>query len=104
MELRVTGASGALAQRPAFSFHLFHGFWPLIALLSVALSGCGGEPPQQAASAPARQSRSRGRPSRRTVPPNFDGVTGELEAVEEDQVHARVGGSVTNVEFRDSAS
>ena len=98
--MRVTGASGALAQRPAFSFHLFHGFWPLIALLSVALSGCGDKAPQQAASAPPPVTVTQ--PTKRTVT-DWDEFTGRFEAVEEVQVRARVGGFVTNVEFRDGA-
>ena len=69
-----------------------------MALLSVALCGCGqGQPPQQAAAAPPV---TVAQPIKRTVT-DWDEFTGRFEAVEEVQVQARVGGFVTNVEFKD---
>jgi RND family efflux transporter MFP subunit len=72
----------------------------LIALLAVALSGCGDKPPQQAAAAPPPVTVAQ--PAKRTVT-DWDEFTGRFDAVEEVQVRARVGGFVTSVEFRDGA-
>jgi len=72
----------------------------LTVLLAVTLSGCGDKPPQQAASAPPPVTVAQ--PTRRTIT-DWDEFTGRFEAVEEVQVRARVGGFVTNVEFRDGA-
>jgi RND family efflux transporter MFP subunit len=69
-------------------------------LLAVALSGCGDKPAQQAA-APAPPVTV-AQPTQRTVT-DWDEFTGRFDAVEEVQVRARVGGFVTNVEFRDGA-
>jgi RND family efflux transporter MFP subunit len=73
---------------------------PLIVLLAVSLSGCGDKPPQQAAAAPPPVTVAQ--PVKRTVT-DWDEFTGRFDAVEEVQVRARVGGFVTNVEFRDGA-
>src|SRR4051794_16419980 len=70
-------------------------------LLVLALSGCSEKPPQQAA-APAAPPVTVAEPTKRTVT-DWDEFTGRFEAVEEVQVRARVGGYVTNVEFRDGA-
>jgi multidrug efflux system membrane fusion protein len=72
--------------------------WPLGILIAVALSGCGDKPPPQAA-APAPPVTV-AQPVKRTVT-DWDEFTGRFEAVEEVQVRARVGGFVTNVEFKD---
>ena len=67
-------------------------------VLAVTLAGCGqSQPPQQAAAAPPV---TVAQPVKRTVT-DWDEFTGRFEAVEEVQVKARVGGFVTNVEFKD---
>lgn len=68
---------------------------------ALALTACGEKPPQQAvASAPPPVTVAQ--PTKRTVT-DWDEFTGRFQAVEEVQVRARVGGFVTNVEFRDGA-
>ena len=71
---------------------------PLIAL-ALGLSGCGEKPPPQAAAPPPV---TVAQPTKRTVT-DWDEFTGRFEAVDEVQVRARVGGFITNVEFRDGA-
>jgi membrane fusion protein, multidrug efflux system len=74
---------------------------PLAVLFAFALTGCGETPQQQtAASAPPPVTVAQ--PTKRTVT-DWDEFTGRFQAVEEVQVRARVGGFVTNVEFRDGA-
>jgi RND family efflux transporter MFP subunit len=80
--------------------HSLRGLGPLSVVLAVALSGCGERPPQQAAAAPPPVTVAQ--PTKRTVT-DWDEFTGRFDAVEEVQVRARVGGFVTNVEFRDGA-
>ena len=74
----------------------FAGIAPLI-VLAVALAGCDQKPPQAAAAAPAV---TVAQPVKRTVT-DWDEFTGRFDAIEEVQVRARVGGFVTNVEFKD---
>jgi RND family efflux transporter MFP subunit len=72
----------------------------LIVLLALTLAACSEKPPQQAAAAALPVTVAQ--PVKRTVT-DWDEFTGRFEAVEEVQVRARVGGYVTNVEFRDGA-
>jgi len=74
----------------------FAGIAPLI-VLTVVLVGCDQKPPQAAAAAPAV---TVAQPVKRTVT-DWDEFTGRFDAIEEVQVRARVGGFVTNVEFKD---
>jgi multidrug efflux system membrane fusion protein len=102
MKLRATDKSRRLTQTPIF--HSLRDLTPLIALL--ALSGCGNNPSQPAAAAgapPAAPPVTVAQPVKRTVT-DWDEFTGRFDAVEEVQVRARVGGFVTNVEFRDGAT
>ena len=68
-------------------------------LLALALAGCGQSAPPQAAAA-AAPPVTVAQPVKRTVT-DWDEFTGRFEAIEEVQVRARVGGFVTNVEFKD---
>jgi membrane fusion protein, multidrug efflux system len=70
----------------------------LLLLMAATLSACGEKPQQQAAAAPAPVTVAQ--PVKRTVT-DWDEFTGRFEAVEEVQVRPRVGGYVTNVEFKD---
>ena len=74
------------------------GIAPLV-LLSLTLAGCGPSQPPQAAAA-AAPPVTVAQPIKRTIT-DWDEFTGRFEAVEEVQVKARVGGFVTNVEFKD---
>src|SRR5712672_1998414 len=98
MELAATEKSERLAQIQIFNFHSFCDLRPLIVLLAVVLSSCGDKPPQQPAAGPPPVTVAQ--PTKRTVT-DWDEFTGRFEAVEEVQVRARVGGFVTNVEFKD---
>src|SRR6202012_1796780 len=69
----------------------------LLLLIAGALSACGEKPQQQAAAPP---SVTVAQPVKRTVT-DWDEFTGRFEAVEEVQIRPRVGGYVTNVEFKD---
>jgi multidrug efflux pump subunit AcrA (membrane-fusion protein) len=100
MELAATEKSERLAHIQIFNFHSFCDLRPLVVLLAVTLSGCGDKPPPQAAAGPPPVTVAQ--PTKRTVT-DWDEFTGRFEAVEEVQVRARVGGFVTNVEFRDGA-
>ncbi|MBV8576918.1 MAG: efflux RND transporter periplasmic adaptor subunit [Acetobacteraceae bacterium] len=68
-------------------------------VVSVALAGCGQTPPQ-ASAAPAAFPVTVAQPIKRTVT-DWDEFTGRFEAVPEVQVRPRVGGYITNVEYRD---
>jgi RND family efflux transporter MFP subunit len=100
MTLSATGQSLPFLQYPDFNIQRLRGIRPLILLLAVALSACSEKPPQQAAAAAPPVTVAP--PVKRTVT-DWDEFTGRFEAVEEVQVRARVGGFVTNVEFRDGA-
>jgi membrane fusion protein, multidrug efflux system len=97
MTLSATGPSVPFLQD--FDFKL-RGIMPLVLLLGVALSACSEKPPQQAAAAAPPVTVAA--PVKRTIT-DWDEFTGRFEAVEEVQVRARVGGFVTDVEFRDGA-
>jgi membrane fusion protein, multidrug efflux system len=97
MTLSATGPSVPFLQY--FDFTL-RGMMPLVILLGVALSACSEKPPQQAAAAAPPVTVAA--PVKRTIT-DWDEFTGRFEAVEEVQVRARVGGFVTDVEFRDGA-
>src|ERR1700757_2854061 len=70
----------------------------LLLLIAGALSACGEKPQQQAAAAPPAVTVAQ--PVKRTVT-DWDEFTGRFEAIEEVQIRPRVGGYVTNVEFKD---
>ncbi len=72
----------------------------LILMVALLLASCGEKPQQPAAAAAPPVTVAN--PVKRTVT-DWDEFTGRFEAVEEVQVRARVGGAVTNVEFRDGA-
>ena len=67
-----------------------------ISLLAVVLAGCKQESIQAAAPPPVTVAQ----PVKRIVT-DWDDFTGRFDAVEDVQVKARVGGFVTNVEFKD---
>src|SRR5262252_11150621 len=97
--LSATAPLAPLLRDIDFDTHRLRGIRPLIALLALTLAACSEKPPQQAAAAPPV---TVAQPVKRTVT-DWDEFTGRFEAVEEVQVRARVGGYVTNVEFRDGA-
>jgi multidrug efflux system membrane fusion protein len=100
IQLSATGGSELPAQTRAVDVGTLRKLGPLIILLAVTLSGCGDKPPPQAAAAAPPVTVAQ--PVKRTVT-DWDEFTGRFDAVEEVQVRARVGGFVTNVEFRDGA-
>jgi RND family efflux transporter MFP subunit len=97
---QMKAATERLAESPIADFHEWRGLKPLIMLLAVGLSACGDKPQPQAAAGPPPVTVAQ--PVKRTVT-DWDEFTGRFDAVEEVQVRARVGGFVTNVEFRDGA-
>jgi membrane fusion protein, multidrug efflux system len=101
--LSSTEKSERLTRSLNFAFPSFCDLRPLtvLLLLTATLSGCSDKPPA-AAAAPAPLPVTVAQPVKRTVT-DWDEFTGRFEAVEEVQVRARVGGFVTNVEFRDGA-
>src|ERR1700723_2272608 len=76
----------------------FYGLSPILIVLAGLLAGCEEkQAPQAAAAAPPV---TVAQPVKRTVT-DWDEFTGRFDAIEEVQVRARVGGFVTNVEFKD---
>ena len=67
-----------------------------ISLLAVVLAACEQKAPRAAAPPPVTVAQ----PVKRIVT-DWDDFTGRFDAVEDVQVKARVGGFVTNVEFKD---
>jgi multidrug efflux system membrane fusion protein len=94
----LTRGSERLVRSVGSNLHSLRLSGPLIVLLAVSLSGCGDKPPQPAAAAAPPVTVAQ--PAKRTVT-DWDEFTGRFEAIEEVQVKARVGGFVTNVEFKD---
>jgi membrane fusion protein, multidrug efflux system len=76
----------------------FYRLSPILIVLAGLLAGCGEQQAPQAAAAPPPVTVAQ--PVKRTVT-DWDEFTGRFDAVEEVQVRARVGGFVTNVEFKD---
>src|ERR1700758_2126191 len=70
----------------------------MLLLTALALSACGEKPQQPAAAAAPPVTVAQ--PVKRTVT-DWDEFTGRFEAIEEVQIQPRVGGYVTNVEFKD---
>src|SRR5580698_5102597 len=76
----------------------FYRLSQMLIVLAGLLAGCGEKPaPQAGAAAPPVPVAQ---PVKRTVT-DWDEFTGRFDAIEEVQVRARVGGFVTNVEFKD---
>lgn len=96
--MSLTRGSERLVRSVGSNLHSLRLSGPLIVLLAVSLSGCGDKPPQPAAAAAPPVTVAQ--PAKRTVT-DWDEFTGRFEAIEEVQVKARVGGFVTNVEFKD---
>jgi len=96
--LNAAEVSKRLHKSATFAIHSRPGVGPLLVLFAVALSACGDKPPQPAAAAAPPVTVAQ--PTKRTVT-DWDEFTGRFDAVEEVQVRARVGGFVTNVEFKD---
>jgi RND family efflux transporter MFP subunit len=97
MQLSAAAKSERLAHTIPYRLRSFCGIGALAAVLAVTLAGCGDKPAPQAAAAPPVTVAV---PTKRTVT-DWDEFTGRFEAIEEVQVRARVGGFVTNVEFKD---
>src|SRR5258708_4955808 len=97
-----TEKSERLAQIQIFSSYPLRGLGPLIVLFALILSGCGNNPSQPAAAAAAAPPVTVAEPVIHSVT-DWDEAAGRFDAVEEVQIRARVGGFVTNVEFRDGA-
>src|SRR6201997_208594 len=97
MSFGATGPSKSFLQVPS-GIRILGAVGPAI-LLALTLAGCE-QKPSQAAAAAAPPPVTVAQPVKRTVT-DWDEFTGRFEAVEEVQVRARVGGYVTNVEFKD---
>jgi len=98
MELSASEKPGHLAQNESFNRPPGSALGALVILLAVNLSGCGNTAPAPPAAAAPPVTVAQ--PTKRTVT-DWDEFTGRFEAVDEVQVRARVGGFVTNVEFKD---
>lgn len=79
----------------------FYGLSPILIVLAGLLAGCEQKQAAQAAAPPALPVTV-AQPVKRTVT-DWDEFTGRFDAVQQVQVRARVGGFVTDVEFRDGA-
>ncbi len=77
----------------------FYGLSPILLLVAGLLSGCEEKQAAQAA-APAAPPVTVAQPVKRTVT-DWDEFTGRFDAVQQVQVRPRVGGFITDVEFRD---
>ncbi|MFZ0812672.1 MAG: efflux RND transporter periplasmic adaptor subunit, partial [Bradyrhizobium sp.] len=73
---------------------------PILVVLAGLLAGCGEKQASQAAAGPPPVTVAQ--PVKRTVT-DWDEFTGRFDAVESVQVRPRVGGFITDVEFRDGA-
>jgi membrane fusion protein, multidrug efflux system len=100
MSLSATDPTSPFNPNIASHFSRLRGVAALL-LLALGLAGCDQKPPQ-ASAAPAALPVTVAQPIKRTVT-DWDEFTGRFEAVPEVQVRPRVGGYVTNVEFRDGA-
>jgi membrane fusion protein, multidrug efflux system len=96
--LSATDPSDTFKNKSACAVRCLGGVAPLI-LLAMGLAGCDQRPPQ-ASAAPAALPVTVAQPIKRTVT-DWDEFTGRFEAVPDVQVRPRVGGYITNVEFRD---
>jgi membrane fusion protein, multidrug efflux system len=79
----------------------FLGLFPVLVVLGGLLAGCEQKQAAQAAAPPAPPVTV-AQPVKRTVT-DWDEFTGRFDAVQQVQVRARVGGFITDVEFRDGA-
>ena len=96
--MSATEPSEPLIQKPTSRIHPRLGILPLVVLVAAALSACSEKPPQAAAAPPPPVTVAQ--PVKRTVT-DWDEFTGRFDAVEQVDVRPRVGGFVTNVEFKD---
>lgn len=79
----------------------FYGLCPILIVVAGLLSGCEEKQAAQAAAPPAPPVTV-AQPVKRTVT-DWDEFTGRFDAVQQVQVRPRVGGFITDVEFRDGA-
>jgi membrane fusion protein, multidrug efflux system len=96
--LSATEPSEPFIQKPTSRIHPRLGILPLVVLVAAALSACSEKPPQAAAAPPPPVTVAQ--PVKRTVT-DWDEFTGRFDAIEQVDVRPRVGGFVTNVEFKD---
>ena len=96
--MSATEPSEPLIQKPTSRIHPRLGILPLVVLVAAALSACSEKPPQAAAAPPPPVTVAQ--PVKRTVT-DWDEFTGRFDAIEQVDVRPRVGGFVTNVEFKD---
>jgi RND family efflux transporter MFP subunit len=98
ISLSATDPTNPFNQKTASRLRDLAGVAPLM-LLAIGLAGCEQKPPQ-ASAAPVALPVTVAQPVKRTVT-DWDEFTGRFEAVPEVQVRPRVGGYITNVEYRD---
>ena len=96
--MSATDPTNLFNQKTTSRLRYLAGVAPLM-LLAIGLAGCEQKPPQ-ASAAPAALPVTVAQPVKRTVT-DWDEFTGRFEAVPEVQVRPRVGGYITNVEYRD---